>query len=167
MLAFVVVVAIGLLFLFPDHQEAAETAALRFLADMFSILPAVMLLMGLFSVWVSRETVVKYLGKSAGAKGMALAPFFGALPTGPLYIAFHLAAGLIQKGARISNIVIFLTAWACIKIPQELVELQFLGVRFMIARLGLTILAAILMGLIIERTMNWSGINQENRKEQT
>jgi hypothetical protein len=29
-----------------------------------TILPAVMILMGLFSVWVSKETVVKYLGKN-------------------------------------------------------------------------------------------------------
>lgn len=149
-MASVLVIAIVLLSLFPDHLNIARTAARRFAVDMFSILPAVMLLMGLFSVWVSRETVIKYLGKSAGIKGMALALFFGALPTGPLYIALPLAAGLLSKGARVFNIVIFLTAWACIKIPQEMVELQFLGARFMLVRLSLTILAAILMGWIIE-----------------
>lgn len=152
-LAVVLLIGTVLLSLFPGHRQPAFAATRRFSVDMFTILPAVMILMGLFSVWVPRETVVKYLGKSAGIKGMTLALFFGALPTGPLYIAFPLAAGLLGKGARVSNIVIFLTAWACIKLPQEMVELQFLGARFMIARLGLTILAAIFMGLIVERVV--------------
>lgn len=150
-LAVVLLIVIVLLSLFPSHRQPAFAAAQRFSVDMFTILPAVMILMGLFSVWIPRETVVKYLGKSTGIKGMALALFFGTLPTGPLYIAFPLAAGLLNKGARVSNVVIFLTAWACIKIPQELVELQFLGARFMLARLSLTILAAIFMGFIVER----------------
>lgn len=155
-LAIMLVITVILLVLFPDRQTSVLKTAWSFSKEMIVILPAVLILMGLFAVWVPREMIVQYLGKSSGFKGMALALFFGALPTGPLYIAFPLAAGLIQKGARISNIVIFLTAWACIKIPQELVELQFLGVRFMIARLGLTILAAILMGLIVERFVQTS-----------
>lgn len=123
----------------------------EFLAEMLLILPAVMVLMGLFSVWVPKETVVKYLGKTAGIKGIFLAIIFGALPTGPLYIAFPMAGALVRKGARVSNVIIFLSAWACIKIPQEMVELQFLGAKFMTARLILTVIFVIIMGLLIER----------------
>lgn len=123
----------------------------EFLAEMLLILPAVMVLMGLFSVWVPKETVVKYLGKTAGIKGIFLAIIFGALPTGPLYIAFPMAGALVRKGARVSNVIIFLSAWACIKIPQEMVELQFLGTKFMAARLILTVIFVIIMGLLIER----------------
>jgi uncharacterized membrane protein YraQ (UPF0718 family) len=90
------------------------------------------------------------LGKTSGAKGPLVAIFFGALPTGPLYIAFPMAAALIRKGARVSNVVVFISAWACIKIPQELVELRFLGFKFMGARLILTIFFVIFMGLLIE-----------------
>jgi len=62
-----------------------------------------------------------------------------------------LVIGLLKaKGASVANIVIFLTAWACIKIPQEMVEWQFLGFKFMLLRLALTIVAAFLMGTIIE-----------------
>jgi uncharacterized membrane protein YraQ (UPF0718 family) len=133
------------------------------------ILPAVMIIMGLFSVFVSKELVVKYLGKTSGIKGILLAVFFGALPTGPLYIAFPLAVALKSKGASISNIVIFLSAWACIKLPQELVELQFLGIEFMAARLILTIIFVAIMGLFVERLIDWTdkkriGVSQEVEK---
>lgn len=123
---------------------------------MMIVLPAVMIIMGLFAVFISDETVVKYLGKTSGIKGIALAIFLGALPTGPLYIAFPLAATLIKKGARISNIIVFLSAWACIKLPQELVELQFLGLDFMLSRLVLTIIFVIIIGFIIEKIVEGS-----------
>ncbi len=140
-----------LLLIFPDKKEAAVTTAWSYMREMMAVLPAVMIIMGLFSVFISKEQVVKYLGKASGVKGPLLAIFFGALPTGPLYIAFPLASALIKKGARISNVVVFISAWACIKIPQELVELQFLGFKFMGTRLLLTIFFVILMGLLIEQ----------------
>lgn len=167
-LAIAVLAGVVLLIIFPEKQELAGVTARRFATEMFTILPAVLILMGLFAVWVSKEMVMQYLGKSSGLKGIALALFFGALPTGPLYIAFPLAAGLRQKGASLTNIAIFLTAWACIKLPQELVELQFLGARFMFARLSMTILAAVAMGVIIEKIVTPYDVpdNQPEENEQ-
>jgi len=150
------IIMITLLSVFPEKQEAVITTSWKFFIEMIWILPAVMVLMGLFAVWVSKETIVKYLGKTSGIRGIFLAIFLGALPTGPLYVAFPIAAGLIKKGARISNILIFLSAWACIKIPQEMVELQFLGAKFMALRLVLTIVFVIIMGVFIEHVIEWS-----------
>ena len=110
-----------------------------------------MVLMGLFSVWVSKEIVIKYLGHASGITGLGLALFVGMMPTGPLYIAFPMASMLLKKGARVANIIIFLSAWACIKLPQELVELRFMGPKFMLIRLSFTIVMVVVMGLIIEK----------------
>jgi uncharacterized membrane protein YraQ (UPF0718 family) len=149
-------IAIILLSIFPDRRDIVFTSSWEFFVEMIWILPAVMILMGLFMVWVSKDMVVKYLGKTSGIKGFFLALLFGALPTGPLYVAFPMAAALIKKGARISNIIVFLSAWACIKIPQEMVELQFLGPKFMALRLVLIIIFAAIMAISIERLIEWS-----------
>jgi uncharacterized membrane protein YraQ (UPF0718 family) len=149
---------------YPEKRSLVTTVSWKFFVELILILPAVMVLMGLFAVFVSREMVVKYLGKSSGVKGFLLAIFLGALPTGPLYVAFPLAAALIKKGARRANIVIFLSAWACIKIPQEMVELQFLGLKFMATRLALIIIFVILMGLTIERIIDWTDRRQVENK---
>jgi len=146
-LAFTVV----LLIIFPDRQTAVTKSSWQIFMEMIVILPAVMLLIGFFAVWVPKEMIVKLMGKASGIRGIGLSLLLGALPTGPLYVAFPLAAALTSKGARVSNMIIFLSAWACIKIPQEMVELQFLGVRFMALRLGLTIIFVIFMGLFIEQ----------------
>ncbi len=147
------ILAIILVSIYPDRRGAVFNTSIDYLMEMIFILPAVMVLMGLFSVYIPSDTVVKHLGKASGSKGFFLAILFGTLPTGPLYVAFPLASTLIKKGARISNIVVFLSAWACIKIPQEMVELQFLGPKFMLARLSLTIVFVGIMGLVIERLM--------------
>ena len=144
-----------LLSLFPDRKGAVISYSWDFFIEMISILPAVMVILGLFAVFVPKEAVVKYLGKTSGIKGIILAILLGALPTGPLYIAFPMAAALLKKGAKISNIIVFLSAWACIKIPQEMMELQFLGGQFMLLRLILTIIFVIIMGISIEKIIEW------------
>jgi uncharacterized membrane protein YraQ (UPF0718 family) len=149
-LALVTLVFLVVLKMVPDKSSAVLSTSSAYFREMMVILPAVMILMGLFMVWVSKDVVLKYLGKTSGLKGVSVAIFLGALPTGPLYAAFPLALALKNKGASITNIVIFLSAWACIKIPQELVEIQFLGFKFMMARLVLTIVFVTIMGKIIE-----------------
>jgi uncharacterized membrane protein YraQ (UPF0718 family) len=104
------IVAAIILWIFPNRVSTAATTTWNYFLEMIMILPAVMVIMGLFSVFVSKELVVKYMGKASGIKGILLAIFFGMLPTGPLYVAFPLAVALRSKGASISNIVIFLSA---------------------------------------------------------
>ena len=155
-----VLVAALLLLRFPEGAGPALSTARSYVLEMATILPAVMILVGLFGVFVSKEQVVRYVGKSSGPRGVLLSLVAGALPTGPLYIAFPLAAALLKKGARVSNVIVMLSAWACIKLPQELMEWQFLGARFMLTRLALTILLVVPMGLAIERLMEWDTLRK-------
>lgn len=146
-------ITVVLLWFFPGKTDSVISSSVNYFLEMIFILPAVMILMGLFKVWISKELVVKYLGKSSGLKGILLAIILGSTPTGPLYVAYPIAKTMLDKGARVMNIIVFLSAWACIKIPQEMVELQFLEIRFMSARLILTIPTVIIMGFIIEKIL--------------
>lgn len=134
----------------PHRGRAVVGAAGGYLVEMMKILPAVVLLMGLIEVWVPKALIRRYLGKEAGLRGVLLALAFGTAPTGPLYIAFPIAAGLLQKGARLSNVVIFLGTWAAAKIPQVMVEAKFLGLLFALLRLVLTLGAILAMGYLME-----------------
>lgn len=153
--AIIIVAVIALLF-FPDKSGPVLSVSKNYFLELIMILPAIMIIIGLFSVWIPKEMVVKYMGKTSGTKGIFVAIAIGMLPTGPLYIAFPMAIALLKKGAKISNIIIFISAWACIKLPQELVEIQFLGIEFTLLRLALTIIFVIIMGLIIEKIIDWT-----------
>lgn len=148
--ALVAGLAVGLVVVFPGRRDAVVTTTWSYLVELALILPAVMLLLGLFNEWVPDEVVVRYLGDRSGLTGVGTAVALGSTPTGPLYVAFPIAAELLEKDARVANVVVFLTAWACLKLPQELVELQFLGWRFTALRLVLTAAVAVGMGLVVE-----------------
>ncbi|MDA3949008.1 MAG: permease [Spirochaeta sp.] len=150
--AFVLVgVITPLLVAFPAGREPFTQTVTEYSLEMIAILPAVMILMGLMTVFVSNEFIGRVLGHTSGVWGMVVAFILGTLPTGPLYVAFPFARTLRDKGARTVNIVIFLSAWACIKLPQELVELRYLGWRFMVTRLMLSIVFVTLMAMVIGR----------------
>ncbi len=146
-----------LLSFFPAKVEPSLSTGMDYLSEMARVLPAVMILMGLFKVWISREMVVKYLGKTSGFKGIFIAALLGSTPTGPLYVAFPLAAAMFDKGARTMNVVVFLSSWAAMKIPQEMIEIQFLGLDFMATRLVLTLVSVSLMGLFMEKIIEKTG----------
>jgi uncharacterized membrane protein YraQ (UPF0718 family) len=152
-----VIGATGLLSFFPAKVEPSISTGMDYLTEMAWVLPAVMILMGLFKVWISKELVVKYLGKTSGLKGILIAALLGSTPTGPLYVAYPLAAAMFDKGARVLNVVVFLSAWAAMKIPQEMLEIQFLGVDFMATRLVLTLVSVSLMGLFMEKIIEKTG----------
>jgi uncharacterized membrane protein YraQ (UPF0718 family) len=102
----------------PDISGRSTKVAFDYLREMVLIIPPVFVLMGLLEVWVPKEQIKKLIGAGSGLKGFFFSFLMGTLPTGPLYIAFPMAGTLLQKGAKVSNIVIFLGAWAAIKIPQ-------------------------------------------------
>jgi len=156
--AVAIAIFIIILFNFPQNKNIIVDNSINYFLEMILILPAVMILMGLFNVWVSEKSVTNYLGKQSGLKGSLISVFLGALPTGPLYVAFPLASSMIKKGASISNIIVFLSAWACLKIPQELVELQFLGWKFMVLRWAFTVVLVVIMGATIEKIINKTSI---------
>jgi uncharacterized membrane protein YraQ (UPF0718 family) len=152
----VIVAAAVALLIFSDKSGPVLSVSKNYFLELIMILPAVMIIIGLFSVWIPKEMVVKYMGKTSGTKGIFLSIALGMLPTGPLYIAFPMAIALLKKGAKISNIIIFISAWACIKLPQELVEIQFLGIEFTLLRLALTIIFVVIMGIIIEKIIDFT-----------
>ena len=128
-----------------------------YLVEMVVILVPVAVLMGLFEVWVPKQLIGKYLGHESGWRGVLLALLFGTAPTGPLYVAFPIAAMLLRKGASPLNVVVFLNTLAAIKIPQLLVEARFLGPSFMLVRLALTVPSVILMGWLIQKGIERTG----------
>ncbi len=140
-----------LLFIFsPEMGARSSTVTWEYFLEMAFILPPVFILMGLMEVWLPKDKIQKWLGNDSGIRGGIFSLALGTLPTGPVYVAFPLAASLLHKGASITNVVIFLGSWAALKIPQLMVEVKFLGLKFALVRFGLTTVALILMGLFMK-----------------
>ncbi len=160
---FLVVVAVNLLLACwqPSLARHAAVNSASFLLEVLAIVPPVMVLMGLLDVWVPRKLVESQLGPEAGLVGAFVAILLGTAAAGPLYAAFPVAVSLQRKGARLSNIVIFLGSWATIKIPMIMMESSFVGLRFALLRLVFTIPCILFAGYLMERIVPQESLTTE------
>ena len=117
---------------------------------------AVMGLVGLVQVWVSRETVARLLGEEGGVKALLIAAVCGTLLIGPPYVIFPLLMTIRKQGARWAVVTIVLAAYA-VKLPMIPLEVGFLGWPFSLGRSLLTLMFAIPTGLLVERLMKGKG----------
>jgi uncharacterized membrane protein YraQ (UPF0718 family) len=146
----IVIVFVVFYFIFPDKGEISLRSAWQFFLELMLILPAVMVMIGILSVWTTQEMVTKYLGKESGFKGFLIGVLMGTLPAGPLYVAFPVAKALRMKGASVGNMVTYLSVYAAIKLPQILMELRFLGWKFTALRFVITVILIYVMSLFVE-----------------
>ncbi|QMS85281.1 permease [Candidatus Xianfuyuplasma coldseepsis] len=98
--------------------------------NMLLIVPPIFVLIGLFDVWVPRETIIKHMGETSKAKGMFWAFFLGAFSAGPTLIAFPIAMLMLKKGAKYSNVLFFLMVWSSLKLPIVFYQVTTLGLQF-------------------------------------
>jgi len=94
---------------FKPGMEIAHGFGL-FSFQMLKILPAIFILIGLFDVWVKRETIVKHLGMGGGVYSFFWVFILAAPMAGGLLPALPIAYALHQKGARLTVVLTFLGA---------------------------------------------------------
>ena len=131
-------------------QEIAQKTAMSFI-EMLSFIPPIFVILGLLDVWVPREKVVNHLGAGSGIIGVMLAILIGSAAAGPLYGAFPVAAVMMKKGAGFFNIMVFIGAWATLKIPMFLFETQYMGGLFSVTRWFCSLVGIVLIAWIIEQ----------------
>ena len=148
-----VILNIAMLFIYPDIGMKSMKTTLSSIKDVLSIIPPVFILLGLLDVWVERETMIKYMGEESGIIGVLIAFFLGSAAAGPLYAAFPIAGVLLKKGSKLSNVLIFIGAWSTTKIPMFLLEASYLGLKFAIIRLVLSLFGIGAITYIVENVV--------------
>ena len=133
--------------------KTVESATFSFI-QMLSVLPPIMILLGLLDAWIPRETLIKYMGNDSGFFGVFMSILIGSLAAGPMYAAFPFTAILIKKGVKFSNVIIFMNAWCVTKISTLFFEISSLGFKFTLSRLLIDIPGIIIMGYLVSYLIN-------------
>lgn len=140
------------------HFESGETIGKNFITfalSMLKIVPVAFILIGLFEVWIKRETIEKHLGDNSSWRGYFWAILLSGTTVGGLYVAFPIAAVLFKKGAKLGVIFTYIGASAVCRIPMAIFEASFLGIKFMLIRLlvslPLIIISSLIMGRILTK----------------
>lgn len=152
---FIVLIVYGVLALISlDTFNRASGEAIYYIREMVEIMPVIFGMVILIEVWLPRKVIEKHMGNKSGVTGIILAFLMGMLSAGPIYAAFPITKTLYKKGASTRNIVIILSSWAVIKVPMLVNEAKFLGVKFMVIRWVLTIMAILVIGVLMDKVVN-------------
>ncbi len=137
-LAFCLFVAVSMATGYVPGKEMGKTFA-AFLWQMLKVLPCVFVLIGLFDVWIKRETVQKHLGRHGGLLSYVWSVLLAGTMIGGLHVALPVAQALYVKRARLTVILTFLSAAAICRVPMAVFEASFLGWRFTVVRLAVSL----------------------------
>ena len=138
---------------------------LDFAISMLKVLPAAFLLIGLFEIWVDRETIEKHFGDNSGLKGYFWSILLASTTVGGTYVAFPVAYSLYKKGAKYSTIFTYVGAAALVRIPMTLFEASFLGIKFTMIRLGTSLPLIIITSIFLEKLLKYKELDfiKENK----
>jgi uncharacterized membrane protein YraQ (UPF0718 family) len=134
----------------PEMTLEGLKAGGRTLLSVTPLLLAAFLIAGLTQVLISRQVVERWLGSSAGWRGILLACLGGALIPGGPYVYYPIAGALLQAGAGLGVLVAFVTAknlWTITRLPYEF---ALLGPRLTLIRYALTFILPPLIGYTAE-----------------
>lgn len=141
----------------PERASHALAIGAGTFASVILLIVAVFGLVGLLQVWISRELIVRLLGREGGVKGLLIAALCGTLLIGPAYIIFPLLMSIQKQGARWAVVTIVLTSYA-VKLQMIPIEIGFLGWPFSLGRALITIALAVPTGLLVEALMERRGL---------
>ena len=137
------------LFEFDPGKEIGQSI-ISFAVQIIKIVPCAFILIGLFEVWIKKETVEKHLGEESGLKGYMWAVLLAGMTMGGLFVACPVAYSLHRKQAKLGVIFTYLGSAAVCRIPMTIYEASFLGIKFTMIRLlvsmPLIIFSSIMLG---------------------
>lgn len=131
-----------------------------FFLTMIKFVPAVFLLIGLFEVWIDKETIEKHLGENSGLLSYLWVIILASTTVGGLYVAFPIATALYRKGARPRIIFSYIGTAAICRIPMTLFEASYVGVSFTAIRWLISIPLVILSSVLMEKILDAKDLEQ-------
>lgn len=149
----IVIVVAGVLCWQWKGVSAVEDSLQSYVDQLLVVLPrmgAALLISGFVQVLVPHDLVKRWLGKSAGLKGLFVATGVGALTPGGPMLAFPLVIVLRNAGASTASLITFLTSWSTLGFHRVLMwELPLLGSNFALVRYLASIPLPFVAGAIV------------------
>jgi len=115
---------------------------------------AILLLVGILLAVLSPETIQNLIGNETGFLGMFLSSLIGSITLVPVLIAFPVAAQLLQSGAGIPQMAVFISTLTTVGFITLPMEIKYLGkktaaLRNVLAYL-LSFATAYIMGVLLQ-----------------
>lgn len=112
---------------------------------------------GLILAYLSPEVIAALIGEHSGVIGVVLASLAGSVTLIPGFIAFPMAALLLQKGAGILPIAAFVSALMMVGVVTFPLERKTFGTRVALMRNVLAFLFSLLVAIVLRLVLGGTG----------
>lgn len=141
---------------FAKDRKKAILSLIRAWKMFIGVLPqfiAILLLIGLLLAIVTPEMIQRVIGAESGFLGMLITSLLGAVTLVPALIAFPVAAELLNNGAGITQIAVFISTLTMVGFVTLPMEIKYLGKKVAVLRNILAYLfafaTAFIMGAVL------------------
>ena len=120
----------GLAISFWKDREKTKLALRKSWKSFENILPSmltILLLIGVILSVLDEKAISKLLGAESGITGMIVAALIGCITLIPGYVAFPLAASLVQAGAGYAQIAVFISTLMMVGVATFPLEAKYFG----------------------------------------
>lgn len=146
----------GLLVSFTKDKKKTKMALKKAWKSFENILPqllTVMIIIGFALAVLSPQTISRVIGSESGLIGMIVAALIGSITLIPGFVAFPLAAALLENGAGYMQITAFVSTLMMVGVITIPMETNVLGKKLTLTRniaaFAFSIAAALVMGVIL------------------
>jgi len=142
----------ALIYSFTKDKQKTIVALRKASKAFLGLLPdfaAILALVGVLLTFVSPQFVAKFVGAQTGFLGMLLSSLVGSVTLIPGFIAFPLVKSLLDRGAGIIQMAVFVSTLMMVGVVTAPLEIRFLGKKETILRNGLSYLYSFIVALII------------------
>lgn len=153
---FYVLALSGLALSFWKSREKTKLALKKAWKAFENILPqflAILIIIGVMLAILTPEQISKILGSESGWIGVLIAAVIGSITLIPAFVAFPLAAALLNNGAGYMQIAAFVSTLMMVGIVTLPLEKQYFGKKAAIARNAaafiFSLIVALVMGVIL------------------
>lgn len=108
---------------------------------------------GVIIALLNPETISKIIGGSSGWFGVFLAAIVGSITLIPAFVAFPMAAILLQNGAGYMQLSAFVSTLTMVGVLTLPLEIKYFGKKFTILRNVLAFSLAFLVAFVIRRVV--------------
>ena len=136
---------------FKDRSKTTQAlrSALRSGVGLVPSLLGILILIGLIMGFVTSATIARIVGEGSGIIGVLTAALLGSVLHIPSLVSFPLGGSLIRNGASATVVAVFITTLTMVGFVTLPMEIRILGKRFTFLRNALSLVAAVIIGLLV------------------
>ncbi len=151
-LFFYVLAGVALVWSYAKDRKKTKQGLMKAWKAFENILPAfavIILVIGIMLALVSPAVVSAIIGQNSGVGGMLIAGVIGAITLIPAFIAFPLAKAILDMGAGILQIAVFVSTLMMVGVVTAPLESQFFNLRITLYRNVLSLVFAFVVAYVL------------------